>query len=401
MQAQHAPDDDRPDAPPLDGLLVADFSRVLAGPLASMFLADLGATVVKVERPGSGDDTRSWGPPYVGAATTYYTSVNRNKRSVTLDLADPADLRVAGRLARRADVLLENYRPGKLAEFGLGAAALAGDNPGLVYCSISGFGTAAGADLPGYDFVAQAVGGLMSITGEPGGPPAKVGVALVDVLTGLHAAIGILAALRERDRSGRGQVVQVNLLSSLISSLVNQGAAYINGAGVPTAMGNRHPSIAPYETLDARDAPIAVAVGNDRQFAAMAACLGRPELAADPRFTVNRDRVANRAALVTVLESALSAHDAAYWTERLQRCGVPCGPVNDIRGAVELAARLGLNPVVQHPPGGDNSIATLANPITLARSPVRYHHAPPELGADDAAVRAWLSKDDAPAALAW
>ena len=400
MQSQQAPDD-QPDAPPLDGLLVADFSRVLAGPLASMFLADLGATVVKVERPGAGDDTRSWGPPWVGTATTYYTSVNRNKRSVVLDLADPADLRLAGRLARRADVLLENYRPGKFAEFGLDAAALAGDNPGLVYCSISGFGTGAGADLPGYDFVVQAVGGLMSITGEPGGSPVKAGVALVDVLTGLHATIGILAALRERDRSGRGQVVEVNLLSSLISSLVNQGAAYINGAGVPSAMGNRHPSIAPYETLQACDAPIAVAVGNDRQFASMAACLGMPELAADPRFAANRDRVANRAALVTALESGLSAHDAAYWTERLQRCGVPCGPVNDIRGAVELAARLGLNPVVQHPSGSEHGIATLTNPITLARSPVRYHRAPPELGADDTAVRAWLSEECAPAAPAW
>ena len=400
MPSQHAPDD-RPDPPPLDGLLVADFSRVLAGPLASMFLADLGATVVKVERPGSGDDTRSWGPPYVGTATTYYTSVNRNKRSVALDLADPGDLRLAGRLARRADVLLENYRPGKLAEFGLDAATLAGDNPGLVYCSISGFGPGAGADLPGYDFVAQAVGGLMSITGEPGGAPVKVGVALVDVLTGLHATIGILAALRERERSGHGQVVQVNLLSSLLSSLVNQGAAYINGAEVPSAMGNRHPSIAPYETLNASDAPIAVAVGNDRQFAAMAACLGRPELAADLRFLANRDRVANRTALVAALESALSTHDAAYWTDRLQRCGVPCGPVNDIGAAVELAARLGLNPVVQHPSGGEQAIATLANPIMLARSPVRYYRAPPELGADDTAVRAWLSEDDAPATPGW
>ena len=400
MPSQHAPDD-RPDPPPLDGLLVADFSRVLAGPLASMFLADLGATVVKVERPGSGDDTRSWGPPYVGTATTYYTSVNRNKRSVALDLADPGDLRLAGRLARRADVLLENYRPGKLAEFGLDTATLTGDNPGLVYCSISGFGTGAGADLPGYDFVAQAVGGLMSITGEPGGAPVKVGVALVDVLTGLHATIGILAALRERERSGHGQVVEVNLLSSLLSSLVNQGAAYINGADVPSAMGNRHPSIAPYETLNASDAPIAVAVGNDRQFAAMAACLGRPELAADLRFLANRDRVANRTALVAALESALSTHDAAYWTDRLQRCGVPCGPVNDIGAAVELAARLGLNPVVQHPSGGEQAIATLANPIMLARSPVRYYRAPPELGADDTAVRAWLSEDDAPATPGW
>ena len=246
--------EDQPGSPlPLDGLLVADFSRVLAGPLASMFLADLGATVIKVERPGSGDDTRSWGPPYVGTTTTYYTSVNRNKRSVTLDLTDSGDLELARRLARRADVLLENYRPGKLAEFGLDAATVAGENPRLVYCSISGFGTGAGAHLPGYDFVAQAVGGLMSITGEPCGSPAKVGVALVDVLTGLHATIGILAALRERERSGHGQVVGVNLLSSLLSSLVNQGAAYINGAGVPSAMGNKHPSIAPYETLQTRD----------------------------------------------------------------------------------------------------------------------------------------------------
>jgi len=398
MPPENAPED-QPDPPPLSGLLVADFSRVLAGPLASMFLGDLGATVVKVERPSTGDDTRAWGPPYVGVATTYYTSVNRNKHSVALDLGDPGDRRLAGRLARRADVLLENYRPGKLAEFGLDAATLAVDNPGLVYCSISGFGTGAGADLPGYDFVVQAVGGLMSITGEPGGPPVKTGVALVDVLTGLHAAIGILAALRERDRSGRGQVVQVNLLSSLLGSLVNQGAAYINGAGVPSALGNRHPSIAPYETLRARDAPIAVAVGNDRQFAALVACLGRPELAADPRFAANRDRVANRAALVAALESALSIHDAVYWTDRLQRCGVPCGPVNDIGAAIDLAKRLGLNPVVRHPSEGDHGIATLANPITLARSPVRYHRAPPELGADDSAVRAWLS--DSGAAKVW
>jgi crotonobetainyl-CoA:carnitine CoA-transferase CaiB-like acyl-CoA transferase len=393
MSPQHMPED-QPESPsPLQGLLVADFSRVLAGPLASMFLADLGAVVIKVERPGTGDDTRSWGPPYVGPVTTYYTSVNRNKRSVTLDLADPGDLGLARRLARRADVLLENYRPGKLAAFGLDATTLAGENPGLVYCSISGFGTAAGAHLPGYDFVAQAVGGLMSITGEPGALPTKAGVALVDVLTGLHATIGILAALRERERSGRGQVVEVNLLSSLLSSLVNQGAGYINGAGVPTAIGNKHPSIAPYETLQTRDAPIAVAVGNDRQFAAMATSLGRPELATDPRFAANRDRVANRPVLVAALESALSAHDAAYWTDRLQRCGVACGPVNDIGAAIELASRLGLHPVVHHPSSGEHEIATLANPITLTRSPVRYHRAPPDLGADDTAVRAWLSAD--------
>jgi len=391
MSPQHMPENEPKSPPPLDGLLIADFSRVLAGPLASMFLADLGASVIKVERPGSGDDTRSWGPPYVGPVTTYYTSVNRNKRSVTLDLADRGDLELARRLARRADVLIENYRPGKLAVFGLDAATLADENPGLVYCSISGFGTGTGAHLPGYDFVAQAVGGLMSITGEPGGSPVKVGVALVDVLTGLHATIGILAALRERQRSGRGQVVEVNLLSSLLSSLVNQGAAYINGTGVPSAMGNEHPSIAPYETLKTRDVPIAVAAGNDRQFAAMAAAVGRPELAADPRFATNRDRVTNRPELVAALESALSGHDAAYWTDRLQSRGVPCGPVNDIGAAIELATRLGLDPVVHHPSSGEHDIATLANPITLTRTPVRYHGAPPALGADDSAVRAWLS----------
>jgi crotonobetainyl-CoA:carnitine CoA-transferase CaiB-like acyl-CoA transferase len=394
MSSQHMPENE-PKSPPLDGLLVADFSRVLAGPLASMFLADLGASVIKVERPGSGDDTRSWGPPYVGPITTYYTSVNRNKRSVTLDLADRGDLELARRLARRADVLIENYRPGKLAEFGLDAATLADENPGLVYCSISGFGTGAGAHLPGYDFVAQAVGGLMSITGEPGGSPVKVGVALVDVLTGLHATIGILAALREREHSGRGQVVGVNLLSSLLSSLVNQGAAYINGAGVPSAMGNEHPSIAPYETLRTRDVPIAVAAGNDRQFAAMTAAVGRPELAADPRFATNRDRVANRPELVAALESALSAHDAAHWTGRMQNRGVPCGPVNDIGEAIEFATRLGLHPVVHHLSSGEHDIATLANPITLTRTPVRYRGAPPALGADDGAVRAWLSADPA------
>jgi crotonobetainyl-CoA:carnitine CoA-transferase CaiB-like acyl-CoA transferase len=383
-------------ATPLGGLLVADFSRVLAGPLATMFLADLGATVVKVERPGVGDDTRAWGPPYVASTSTYYTSVNRNKRSVTLDLNAPADLALARRLALRADVLVENYRPGKLAEFGLDAAALEPENPGLVYCSISGFGAGAGANLPGYDFVVQAVGGLMSITGEAGGPAMKVGVALVDVLTGLHATIGVLAALRERETSGRGQVVEVNLLSSLLGSLVNQGAAYINGAGVPAAMGNQHPSIAPYETLATGDGPLAVAVGNDRQFATMAGALGRPELPTDARFLTNADRVLNRTELVVQLESALKARGAAEWTIQLQAHGVPCGPVNDIGEAIDLAARLGLAPVVQLP-GADGEVATLANPIALQRSPVRYRSAPPGLGADNATIREWLDDESAAA----
>ena len=375
--------------PPLTGLLVADFSRVLAGPLATMFLADLGATVVKVERPRVGDDTRAWGPPYVDGTSTYFTSVNRNKRSVTLDLDDPHDRELARTLAGRADVFVENFRPGRLAAFGLDHASLAGANPGLVYCSISGFGSGPGAERPGYDFLVQAMGGLMSITGAAGGEPTKVGVALVDVLTGLHATIGILAALRERDRSGAGQLVEVNLLSGLLGSLVNQGAAYVNGAGVPAAMGNRHPSIAPYETLATADAPLAVAVGNDRQFAAMAAALGRPELAADVRFATNPARVVHRDALVAELERTLATQPAAEWSARLAAHGVPAGPVNDLAAAFALAEQLQLDPVVQLGP-----FATLANPVRLGRTPVRYHRAPPPLGADDAAVRSWLAAGD-------
>ena len=376
---------------PLQGVLVADFSRVLAGPLASMFLADLGATVIKVERPEAGDDTRAWGPPYVGSASTYYTSVNRNKRSVTLDLAHPGDLALARRLAGRADVFVENFRPGKLAGFGLDAGTLAASHPRLVYCSVSGFGAGPGADLPGYDFVVQAVGGLMSITGQPDGPPAKAGVALVDVLTGLHAVIAILAALRERDRSGQGQHVEVNLLSSLLGSLVNQAAGYINGGGVPAAMGNQHPSIAPYETLATKDVSLAVAIGNDRQFAAMAGALGRPDLVEDERFSTNRGRVVNRAALVAELESVLATRSAAEWTDHLQARGLPCGPVNDIAQAIALATMLGLDPVVRLR-AAEAEIATIASPLLLHRTPVRYHRAPPTLGADTDEVKSWLRR---------
>jgi crotonobetainyl-CoA:carnitine CoA-transferase CaiB-like acyl-CoA transferase len=374
----------------LDGLIVADFSRVLAGPLATMFLADLGATVIKVERPEIGDETRQWGPPYVGAFSAYFCSVNRNKRSIDLDLADPADLETARALADRADVMIENFLPGKLAGLGLGAEALQASNPQLVYCSISGFG--AGSDLPGYDFVAQAVGGLMSITGQPDGDPTKVGVALVDVLTGMHATIGILAALQERTRTGRGQRVEVNLLSSLLGSLVNQGSGFVNGAGEPTRMGNEHPSIAPYEPLRTGDGPLAVAVGNDRQFRTLADAVGRSELADDPRFRTNPDRVAHRSELRELLEAALGADTATGWATRLQAAGIACGPVQGIGAAIGLAESLGLDPVVRFGSAGDgDGIATVANPLTLSSTPVSYRRPPPLLGADSAEVRAWLA----------
>ncbi|MCW2524318.1 MAG: carnitine dehydratase [Frankiales bacterium] len=400
---------------PLRGVLVADFSRVLAGPLASMFLADLGENVVKVERPEGGDDTRQWAPPYVEGAvedpaegavegdaergpapmSTYFASVNRNKRSVTLDLSVAGDRALAVELGRRADVFIENFRPGKLAELGLGPDQLHAINPGLVYCSISGFGAGLGAGLPGYDFVVQALGGLMSITGDPDGEPTKVGVALVDVLTGLHATIATLAALRERELSGQGQLVQVNLLSSLLSSLVNQGTAYLNGASLPHRMGNQHPSIAPYETLATADGLLAVAIGNDRQFQTFAGAIGRPGLAADPRWRTNRDRVANRASLVLELESALRARDARSWCELLRAQEVACGPVNDLAEAFRFAEELGLRPVARFEATDEQpAVSTLANPIELSSHPTEYRRRPPALGADSAEVRDWLAGDD-------
>ncbi len=376
---------------PLAGVVVADFSRVLAGPLASMFLADLGATVVKVERPGSGDDTRSWGPPHVGEFSTYFTSVNRNKYSATFDLSDPDELELAHTLAARADVFIENFRPGKLAEFDLDAEALLRVNPRLIYCSVTGFGSDGGAHLPGYDFVVQAVGGLMSITGPEGGEPTKVGVALVDVLTGLHATISILAALRERDRTGHGQLVEVNLLSSLIASLANQGAAYINGSPPPTAMGNQHPSIAPYETLATQDNPIAIAVGNDRQFQTFTRAIGRDDLSSDERFSRNRGRVAERSELISELEKTLRTAPATHWTKLLQDHGIPCGPVNDIAEAISLASELGLQPIATFTGTADvPTINTLASPLRLSRNPVAYRRPPPQLGADSVRVREWL-----------
>lgn len=385
----------------LDGVLVADFSRVLAGPYCSMMLADLGATVIKVERPEGGDDTRSWGPPWVGGTSTYYAGVNRGKRSVTLDLADPAELELAKRLARRADVLIENFRPGRLRRFGLDATTLRAANPALVYCSISGFGSGPGAAVPGYDFIAQAVGGLMSVTGQPGGPPTKTGVALVDVLTGLNATIAVLAALRARDTTGTGQLVEVDLFSGLLAALVNQASAFLNTGMSPGAMGNQHPSIAPYETLATRDVPLAVAIGNDRQFRQFVSTLDRTELADDPRFTTNAARVANRAALVPALETALRRRNAVEWVTLLQAAGIPCGPVNDLAGAFDLARELIDDPVIEFRGAGVDGAAIrgVASPLRLTGTPVRYHRAPPQLGADSAEVRQWLMTQD-PAPLA-
>jgi len=372
---------------PLDGVLVADFSRVLAGPLCTVNLADLGATVVKVERPDTGDDTRRWGPPWSPNGSTYFESVNRSKVSVTLDLNVPADRILALELVSRADVLVENFRPGALQRHGLGYEQVRAFNPGIIYCSITGFGAAGGADLLGYDFVVQAMGGLMSITGDPDGPPTKAGVALVDVLTGKDATIGVLAALASRARSGHGCLVEVNLLTSLLGALVNQAQGYLETGNPPERMGNRHPSIAPYETLHCRDGLLAVACGNDSQFVRFAAVIGAPELSNDNRFATNTARVAHRAELVTALESCLAAGDADTWQARLTAVQVPAGKVGTVADGFALAERLGLAPTIEVGAGHTRQVRP---PVTFDPDLMTRPTPPPALGADTDAVRAWL-----------
>jgi crotonobetainyl-CoA:carnitine CoA-transferase CaiB-like acyl-CoA transferase len=365
----------------LGTLRVLDFSRVLAGPFATMMLGDLGATVTKVERPGGGDETRSWGPPYDDhGVATYFQSVNRNKSSVVLDLTDAENIEQARRLAAEADVLVENFRPGLMADLGLGFGTLRAANPGLVYCSITGFGgSGPGAELPGYDLLAQALGGLMSITGEAEGEPLKVGVALVDVLAGLFAAVGILAALEHRRSSGEGQLVEVDLLSSLLAALVNQGSAFTLAGVVPGRLGNRHPSISPYELFATGEGELILAVGNDRQFEALCETLGDPRLAVDPRFATNRARVENRDALAAALTGLLAARPATEWAELLRERRVPAGVVNDVGAAFALARELGLEPTVGIERGDGTSAELTRNPIRLSATPATYRLAPPSL----------------------
>ncbi|MET9683256.1 CaiB/BaiF CoA transferase family protein [Streptomyces coeruleorubidus] len=376
----------------LEGLRIADFSRVLAGPYATMLLADLGADVVKVERPGIGDDTRAWHPPADHDGTsTYFLSVNRNKRSVVLDLNTEAGRAQARDLVAESDVLVENFRPGTMERLGLGHKELRAHHPELVYCSISGFGSGAGAAIPGYDLLVQAVGGLMSVTGEAHGEPVKAGVALVDVITGLHASLGILAALRHRDATGEGQLVEVNLLGSLLSAMVNQASAFAVAGVVPGRMGNAHPSIAPYETFPTADRPLALAVGNDRQFAALAEAVGDPGLAVDDRFRTNADRVAHRVALRDILTRRLGSAGADHWSTVLLAAGVPAGPVNTLDDAFSFAHKLGLPGIVDIPVApvdGEEGRPSrqVAHPISLRGTPAQYRLPPPGLGQHTAEI---------------
>ena len=370
-----------PAAAPLDGIKVADFSRVLAGPFATMMLADFGADVIKVESP-AGDDTRAWVPPVdEHGAGTYFSSVNRNKRSVVCDLRTEEGLAQARDIALAADVVIENFRPGVMQRFGLDYETLRAERPDMVYCSITGFGSKGGAHLPGYDLLVQAVGGLMSVTGSPESEPSKVGVALVDVVTGQNAVVGILAALRSRDQTGRGQRVDVNLLSSLLAGLVNQASSTLATGESPQRMGNAHPSIAPYETLRTADGPLALAVGTDKQFASLARVLGVPELSDDSRFSGNANRVAHRVELKTLLEEQLRKKPAVQWAGLLSEAGVPAGKVNSIVEAIQLAADLGLEPVVEIADGSSpRTSRQVANPIQLSETPATYRRLPPLLG---------------------
>ncbi|MCX6430325.1 MAG: CoA transferase [Actinobacteria bacterium] len=369
----------------LRGVRIAAFSRVLAGPYATMLLGDMGATVVKIERPEVGDDTRSWGPPFDSEGrATYFDSVNRNKLGVTADLSSLEGREKAMAIIAESDVLVENFAVGTMEKFGLGYEQLKDEFPHLIYCSISGFGSSEkGRALPGYDLLVQAMSGLMSVTGPDAQHPTKVGVALVDVIAGLHTALGITSALVHRAESGEGQKIEINLLSSTLSAMVNQSGAYAGAGVIPEAMGNAHPSIAPYEVYPTKDKQIAIAVGNDSQFVKFCQVLGI-EASTDQRFATNTSRVANRIVLNVLLTGVLTQKSAAEWIDELTRVGVPAGPINTIEEAVKLAESLDLNPIISIKDFRDgHQSKSIANPIKFSKTPVEYPLGPPSLGMDD------------------
>ncbi len=369
---------------PLEGVKVLDLSRVLAGPYATMVLGDLGADVLKVEHPERGDDTRHWGPPFTGGGdrgeSAYFLAVNRNKRSIGVDLKTPKGLDRVTKLAAGADVLIENWRRGALEEIGLGYEALRESNPALIYCSITGFGPGPDEDRPGYDFLVQARGGIMGITGQPDGEPTKVGVAASDIFCGLYASNAILAALHRRSVTGEGARIEVPLFESTLSWLANRGQEYLISGKDTGLIGNAHPSIVPYQTFDASDKPLVVAVGNNTQFTALCRAIGRPELADDERYATNPDRVANREELVEVLQGEFRKKTADEWAEEIRSAGVPCGPVNTLADVFtdEHVRASGILREVEHPSAG--TVPLVGSPVLVdgARMPIR--RPPPTLG---------------------
>ena len=371
------PDEDAPNGLPLAGIRVADFSRVLAGPLATMLLADLGADVIKVERPENGDDTRGWGPPFVEGDAAYFLSLNRNKRSVTLDLATDGGRSAGRRLALTSDVVVENFRPGLMQRFGLDHESLSAERPDLVYCSLTAFGEGAGS-RPGYDIIVQALSGLMSFTGHPEGEPTKVGVALLDVICGLYAANAIQAALLRRSATGRGGRVTVSLFDASVAALVNQAANYLLGGLVPEPLGNAHPNIVPYQLFQASDRPFILAAGNDRLFERTCEVIGRPELAADERFVTNADRVRHREALIPILAEAFAARTADTWVEALEAASVPTAPVRTVDEVFASAEGAAALQEVDDPVRG--LLRLVAEPIHVDGRVPPVRRPPPRLG---------------------
>jgi crotonobetainyl-CoA:carnitine CoA-transferase CaiB-like acyl-CoA transferase len=389
---------------PLAGVKVLDLSRVLAGPWCTQILADFGADVVKIEAQISGDDTRSWGPPYLETApdeegpgeSAYYLSCNRNKRSLAIDLASPKGGALIRRMAAEADVVVENFKVGGLRKYGLDFASLIAINPRLVYCSVTGFGQDGPyAARGGYDFVAQAMGGLMSITGEADGSPLKVGVAITDLSTGMYAAVSILVALRHAEQTGQGQHIDCSLLDTQIAMLANQGMTHLVSGVTPGRMGNAHPTVVPYRAFHVADGHFVVAAGNNAQYRALCDAVGCPDLGTDPRFATNSDRVRNRAVLEPLLQEAMSTITVAQLSDSLDRAGVPCGPVNDIK-AVFADPFVENHQLVRHFDGEDGmSIPTVAYPSRLSETPAQYRRRPPRLGEHSAEVLSqWLGLSD-------
>jgi crotonobetainyl-CoA:carnitine CoA-transferase CaiB-like acyl-CoA transferase len=365
---------------PLEGVKVLDLSRVLAGPYATMVLGDLGADVLKVEHPERGDDTRHWGPPFSGGESAYFLSVNRNKRSIGVDLKDQEGLERVKTLAAGADVLIENWRRGALEKLGLGYKALREENPDLIYCSITGFGPGPDEDRPGYDFLVQARGGVMGITGQPGGEPTKVGVAISDIVCGLFASNAILAALYRRSATGEGARIEVPLFESTLGWLANRGQEYLVSGEDTGLIGNAHPSIVPYQTFHASDKPLVVAVGNNTQFANLCRALGRPELAEDERYATNPDRVSNRETLISELQQEFGKRTADEWAEEIRAAGVPSGPVNTLADvfADEHVLGSGMLQALEHPSAGP--LEMVASPVIVDGEHLPIRHAPPTLG---------------------
>lgn len=390
----------------LAGIRVLDLTRILAGPTCTQLLGDLGAEVLKIERPGIGDDTRKWGPPYVAGAdgtptaeSAYYLCANRNKRSVGIDIARPEGQALVRRLLARCDVVVENFKAGDLARYGLDHPTLAGEFPRLVYCSITGFGqTGPYAPRAGYDYLAQGAGGIMSITGEPDGEPMKVGVGIADVMCGMYATVAILAALRHRDATGEGQHIDLALLDTQVAWLVNEGTNYLLSGQVPRRLGNEHPNIVPYKVFESSDGYVILAVGNDAQFQKWCAFAGAADLAADPRFATNSLRVQHRRELYGLMPAYMGRQSTREWVDGLAALGVPCGPVNTLDQVFEdpqVQAR-GMRIDVPHASAASGSVPLIANPIRMSRTPPSYRQSPPTLGEHTDAVLTELLELDAP-----